>query len=74
MEEAEAEKFEDLYGEDGKCKFDLEFDFNCECRWNEQVTLKEHKSFQDLRKVSKLGIYGQSNMPIDQLEKCQVFI
>ena len=74
MEEAEAEKFKDLYGEDCKCKFDLEFDFNCKCRWNEQVTLKEHKSFQDLRKVSKLGIYGQSNMPIDKLEKCQVFI
>ena len=56
MEEAEAEKFKDLYGEDCKCEFDLEGDFNCRCRWNEQITLKEHKSFQDLRKVSKLGI------------------
>ena len=56
MEEAEAEKFKDIYGEDCKCEFDLEGDFNCECRWNQQITLKEHKSFQDLRKVSKLGI------------------
>ena len=68
MEEAEAEKFKDLYGEDCKYKLDLEFDFNCECRWNEQITLKEHKSFQDLRKVSKLGINGQPIMVIDQLQ------
>ena len=67
IEEAEAKKIKDIYGEDCKCKFDLEGDLTCECRWNEQITLKEHKSFQDLRKVSKLGIYGQSNMAIDQL-------
>ena len=67
MEETGAENFKDIYGEDCKCKFDLEGDFKCECDWNEQITLKEHKSFQDLRIVSKVGIYGQPNMAIDQL-------
>ena len=56
LEDAEAEKFKDIYGKDCKCKFDIEGNLNCECRWKEQTTLKEHKSFQDLRKVSKLGI------------------
>ena len=67
LEETEAENFKDIYGEDCKCKFDLQGDFKCECDWNEQITLKEHKSFQDLRKVSKVGIYKQPNMAIDQL-------
>ena len=65
MEETEANKFKDIYGEDCKCEFDLEEDFKCGCKWNEKITLKEHKSFQDLRLVSKLGIYGQLNMAFD---------
>ena len=67
LEDAEAEKFKDIYGGECECKFDVEGDFNCECRWKEQTTLKEHKSFQDLRKVSKSGIYGQPNIAIDHL-------
>ena len=65
LEETEAKKFKDIYGEDCKCEFDLEGDFKCQCNWDKQTTLKEHKSFQDLRKVSKLGIHGKPNMAID---------
>ena len=65
MEETEATKLDDIYGEDCKCEFDLEGDFKCHCEWNQKITLKEHKSFQDLRLVSKLGINGQPNGRID---------
>ena len=65
LEETEAKKLNDTYGEDCKCDFDLVDDFKCVCDWNEKITLKEHKSFQDLRIVSKLGIYGQLNMTCD---------
>ena len=58
LEETEAKKFKEIYGEDCKCKFDLEGEFKCSCDWNEKITLKEHNSFQDFRLVSKLGIYG----------------
>ena len=67
LEETEATKL-DIYGEDCKCEFDLEGDFKCHCEWKQKITLKEHKSFQDLRLVSKLGINGQPNGRID---KCQ---
>ena len=62
MEETEAKKLNDIYGEDCKCEFDLADDFKCVCEWNEKITPKEHKSFQDLRIVSKLGIYGEMKM------------
>ena len=56
MEENEAKKFKDIYGEDCQCKLDVAKDFKCGCGWNENITLKEHKAFQDFRNVSKLGI------------------
>ena len=74
LEENEAKKIKGIYGEDCKCNFDLEGEFKCGCDWNEQITLKEHKSFQDLRLVSKRGIYGQPNMAIDQIWESQVFM
>ena len=74
LEENEAKKIKGIYEEDCKCNFDLEGEFKCGCDWNEQITLKEHKSFQDLRLVSKRGIYGESNMAIDHLWESQVFM
>ena len=65
LEENEAKKFKDIYGEDCKCEFDLEGEFKCGCDWTEKITLKEHKSFQDVRLVSKLGIHGHPNTAID---------
>ena len=61
MDETEAKKFNDIYGDDCNCEFDLASDFKCGCEWNKKITLKEHKSFQDLRLVSKLGVDGQPN-------------
>ena len=54
-----------MYGNDCTCELKCEFkctccQFKCTCGWNENVTLKEHKSFQDLRIVSKPRIYDQS--------------
>ena len=69
FEETEAKTFKDIYGEDCKCEFDLIGDFKCDCGWNEKITPKEHKSFQDLRLVSKQGIYGQSNIAFDKTIK-----
>ena len=63
IEETKADN--DIYGEDCECEFDLKGEFECGCDWMEKITLMEHKSFQDLRLVSKLGIYGQLNMAID---------
>ena len=59
--ESDAKKFDDMFGDDCKCEFKCEFKctcckFKCTCGWNENITLQEHKSFQDLRIVSKLGI------------------
>ena len=71
LEKSEAKKFDDIYGEDCICEFDPEDDFKCHCEWNEKINLKEHKSFQDLRLVSKLGIIEK--MAIDY-PKSQVFI
>ena len=62
LEDTEAKKFKDIYGEDCKCKFDLEGHFKCGCDWKEIITLKEHKAFQDLRIISKPGINCQLNM------------
>ena len=62
MEENEAKKFKDIYGEDCKCKFDLVSDFRCDCGWNQKITLKEQKAFQEFRIVSKLGINEWSNI------------
>ena len=54
LEETDAKKLNDMYGNDCKCDFKCEF--KCTCGWNENITLNEHKSFQDLRIVSKPGI------------------
>ena len=62
MAETDAKKLDDVYGDDCKCEFNCEF--KCTCEWNEKITLKEHKSFQDLRKVSKPGILGQPNLAL----------
>ena len=62
LEETDAKQFSDMYGDDCKCEFKCEF--KCTCGWNENITLKEHKSFQDLRIVSKLGILGQPNLAL----------
>ena len=67
LEETDAKKLDDMYGDDCKCEFKCEFkctccQFKCTCGWNENITLKEHQSFQDLRIVSKPGISGQPNL------------
>ena len=67
LEETEAKKLGGIYGEDCKCEFDLESDFKCDCEWNEKITLKEKKSFQDFRLVSKLGFNRQPHIAIDRL-------
>ena len=54
LKESDAKKLDDMYGND--CKCDFECQSGCTCGWNENITLNEHKSFQDLRKVSKPGI------------------
>ena len=56
MNEIEAKKLGDIYGEDCQCEFDIVSDFQCDCGWNQKVTLKEHKAFQGFRIVSKLEI------------------
>lgn len=56
LEETDAKKFDDMYGNDCKCEFKCEF--KCTCGWIENITLNEHKSFQDFRIVSKPGILG----------------
>ena len=56
LEESEANKFNEIYGQECNCEFDN--DFKCVCGWNENITISEHKAFQDLRIVSKLGIHG----------------
>ena len=52
MEETEAKKFKDIYVEDCQCEFDLVSDFQCDCGWNQKITLKEQKAFQEFRIVS----------------------
>ena len=61
LQETDAKKLNDMYGNDCKCEFNCEFkctccQFKCTCGWNENITIDEHKSFQDLRIVSKPGI------------------
>ena len=56
LEESQANKFNEIYGQECNCEFDN--DFKCVCGWNENITISEHKAFQDLRIVSKLGIHG----------------
>ena len=46
-----------IYGEECTCEFDNGGDFKCSCGWHKKITLDEHKSFQDLRIVSKPGIH-----------------
>ena len=60
-----------IYGDDCKCEFNVVKDFKCDCGWNNNITLKEHRSFQDVRRVSKLGIYGRPNMTFDRRYKSQ---
>ena len=57
LAETDEKNLADIYGDDCKCEFNC--DFKCNCGWNENITLKEHKSFQDLRIVSKPGILRQ---------------
>ena len=69
LEETDAKKLDDMYGDDCKCEFKCEFkctccQFKCTCGWNENITLKEHQSFQDLRIVSKPGMYRQPNLAL----------
>ena len=64
MEETEAKKFKDIYGEDCQCEFDHVSNFQCDCGWNQKITLKEQKAFQEFRIVSKLGINGPLIMTI----------
>ena len=71
MEENEAKNFKDIYGEDCQCEFDVPKDFKCSCGWNSNITLKEHKAFQDFRVVSKLGINGPLIMTIHRRHKSQ---
>ena len=59
------------YGEDCQCEFDVPKDFKCSCGWNSNITLKEHKAFQDFRVVSKLGINGPLIMTIHRRHKSQ---
>jgi len=56
LDEIEAKKLRDIYGEDCQCEFDIVYDFQCDCGWNQKVTLKEHNAFQEFRIVSKLRI------------------
>ena len=56
MEENEAKNFKDIYETDCECEFDVTSDFTCDCGWNQKITLKEHRAFQDFRIVFKLGI------------------
>ena len=56
MEQNEAEELKDIYAKDCECDFDEDI-FKCKCGWNENITHKEHKSFQEIRITSKLGIY-----------------
>ena len=69
LEESDAKKLDDMYGNDCKCEFKCDFkctccQFKCTCGWKENITLNEHKSFQDSRKVSKPGIQGQPNLAL----------
>ena len=56
MEQNEAEELKDIYEKDCKCDFDEDI-FRCKCGWNENITHQEHKSFQEIRITSKLGIH-----------------
>jgi len=56
MEQNEAEELKDIYAKDCECDFDEDI-FKCKCGWNENITHKEHKSFQEIRITSKLGIH-----------------
>ena len=72
--ESDVKKLDDMYGDVCKCEFKCEFkctccQFKCTCGWNENITLKEHQSFQDLRIVSKLGILGQPNLALLIVDK-----
>jgi len=44
---------DEIYEEECDCDFDEDVDFKCICGWNENITLDEHKSFQDVRVVSQ---------------------
>ena len=64
IEPIEAKEAKDLVGDDEiyeeecDCSFSADSPFKCTCGWNENVTLDEHKSFQDMRVVSQPGIQG----------------
>ena len=58
LEESKPKILDVIYGKDCDCEFDLDGDFKCSCRWNRKITLDEHKSFHDLRIVSKPGIHS----------------
>ena len=57
LEESKPKILGAIYGEDCACEFDNDGDFKCNCKWHKKITPDEHKSFQDLRIVSKPGIH-----------------
>ena len=65
IEPIEAKEAKDLVGDDEiyeeecDCNFDQGSQFQCICGWNENITLDEHKAFQDMRVVSKAGVHGR---------------
>ena len=48
---------DEIYEEECDCDFNENVEFNCSCGWDENITLEEHKAFQDMRVVSQLGIH-----------------
>jgi len=57
LEESKPEILNAIYGEECVCEFDSDGDFKCNCQWHNKIMLEEHKSFLDLRIVSKPGIH-----------------
>lgn len=60
IEEKEAKDLvgdDEIYEEECDCDFNQDAEFNCSCGWNENITLDEHKAFQDMRVVSQLGVH-----------------
>ena len=58
LEKSKSKILDVIYAKDCDCEFDLDGDFKCSCRWHRKITLDEHKSFHDLRIVSKPRIHS----------------
>ena len=68
IEEKEAKDLvgdDEIYEEECDCDFNQDAVFNCSCGWNENITLDEHKAFQDMRVVSQLGIHERLDKSLD---------